>query len=138
MTFKTPAFPASVHARRLASLAFVALASAGLATGAHAQDAKAMDHSDHSMHKMAPQGAAAPANAMELTDGEVTRWNPATGKVTIRHAEIKNLDMPAMTMVFALRNPDDGAALKAGDKVRFHAESADGSLVITRIEVVAQ
>jgi Cu/Ag efflux protein CusF len=37
-----------------------------------------------------------------LTAGEITRVDARTGKLTIRHEEIKNLDMPPMTMVFAL------------------------------------
>lgn len=69
-----------------------------------------------------------------LTAGEVTRVDARTGKLTIRHEEIKNLDMPPMTMVFALSDSAQSASFKAGDKVLFHAEDKDGSLIITRIQ----
>lgn len=39
------------------------------------------------------------ANA-DFTEGEVRAVNKETGKVTLKHGEIKNLDMPGMTMVF--------------------------------------
>ena len=131
--------------------------AAGLTLATFAAQAQTMDHSshgghaDHSGHTMsaapapapAPEAAtAAPGTAADqqkvMTNGEVTRWNASTGKVTIRHEEIKNLDMPAMTMVFALKNPDDGASLKAGDKVRFHVEAVNGALLITQIEAAAK
>ena len=57
-----------------------------------------------------------------------------SGKLTIRHEEIKNLDMPPMTMVFALAESAKPAAIKAGDKVLFHAEEKEGALIITRIQ----
>ena len=89
----------------------------------------AQSHADHSLHA----SEAAPASsAAVLTDGEITRRDARTGKLTIRHGEIANLNMPAMTMVFGLAsglpNP-----WKVGDKVRFHAEEVNGELVITQI-----
>jgi Cu(I)/Ag(I) efflux system protein CusF len=35
-----------------------------------------------------------------MTVGESRKIDPANGKVTIRHEEIENLDMPRMTMAF--------------------------------------
>ena len=142
------------HSQASRALAAMTIA-AGLTLATFAAQAQTMDHSshgghaDHSGHTMsaapapAPEAAtAAPGAAAEqqkvMTNGEVTRWNASTGKVTIRHEEIKNLDMPAMTMVFALKNPDDGASLKAGDKVRFHVEAVNGALLITQIEAAAK
>ena len=142
------------HSRASRALAAMTIA-AGLTLATFAAQAQTMDHSshgghaDHSGHTMsaapapAPEAATAtPGTAADqqkvMTNGEVTRWNASTGKVTIRHEEIKNLDMPAMTMVFALKNPDDGASLKAGDKVRFHVEAVNGALLITQIEAAAK
>ena len=39
----------------------------------------------------------APATQSDLSEGEVVRWDPRTGKVTLRHGPIKNLDRPPMT-----------------------------------------
>lgn len=142
------------HSQASRALAAMIIA-AGLTFATFSAQAQTMDHSshsghaDHSGHTMsavpapAPEAAtAAPGTSAEqqkvMTNGEVTRWNASTGKVTIRHEEIKNLDMPAMTMVFALKNPDDGASLKAGDKVRFHVEAVNGALLITQIEAAAK
>ncbi|WP_406624983.1 copper-binding protein [Acidovorax sp. SDU_ACID1] len=89
----------------------------------------------HDGHDHAAPPAAAP-QAQEWSDGVVTRWDARTGKVTIRHGEIKPLSMPPMTMVFTLEDPAQGAALKPGDAVRFQARDAGGALVVTRIEAV--
>lgn len=84
----------------------------------------------------ADQVAAAPAAAAvgELTAGEVRKVDAPQGKVTIRHEPIANLDMPAMTMVFRADRPELLKDLKAGDRIRFRAESVSGALVVTRIE----
>ena len=44
--------------------------------------------------------AAANAQQADLSEGEVTRVDVAALKVTLRHGELKNLNMPPMTMVF--------------------------------------
>lgn len=76
------------------------------------------------------------ATAAAMTDGEVRKVSKDTGKITLRHGEIKNLDMPPMTMVFQVKDPSVLDKLKPGDKVRFHAEKeASGSLVVTEIEL---
>ena len=67
---------------------------------------------------------AAPA---DMTEGEVRRIDTGAGKVTIKHGEIKNLDMPPMTMVFTMAEPAMLSNLKVGDKVRFE-DSADGGV----------
>ena len=105
------------------------LLSAALATPALAQD-----HSGHAGHgSSAPTTTAEAADAM-MTAGEITRIDARNGKLTIRHEEIKNLDMPPMTMVFALAESAKPATIKAGDKVLFRAEEKEGALIITRIQ----
>lgn len=69
----------------------------------------------------------------QATEGEVKKVDLATAKVTIRHGEIKNLEMPAMTMVFRARNPTLLDGLKAGDRVDFDADKIDGQYVVTAI-----
>ncbi len=67
-----------------------------------------------------------------MTEGEVRRVEG--DKLTLKHNEIKNLDMPAMTMVFKVANPAWAAKLQPGDKVRFTAEKVGGQYTITRLE----
>jgi Cu(I)/Ag(I) efflux system periplasmic protein CusF len=68
-----------------------------------------------------------------LVDGEVTKIDKGTARITLRHGEIKKLEMPAMTMVFRVRDAKllDGVAV--GDKVRFDAEKLDGYYTVTAI-----
>ena len=80
-------------------------------------------------------GLAASAFAQALTDGEVRKVDKAVGKVTLKHGEIKNLDMPPMTMVFGVKDKALLDNIKAGDKVKFTADKdATGQYVVTSIE----
>ncbi len=72
--------------------------------------------------------------APSMTDGEVRKVDPANGKVTLKHGEIKHLDMPGMTMVFNVADKALLAKLKPGDKVRFMAVDEGGKLVVTDIQ----
>ena len=71
-----------------------------------------------------------------MTDGEVRKVDKANQKVTLKHGEIKNLDMPGMTMVFRVKEPAMLDTLAPGDKVRFQAGKVDGGFVVTAIEAV--
>lgn len=78
---------------------------------------------------------ATSAPSVDMTDGEVKKIDKSTNKITLKHGEIKNLDMPGMTMVFKIKDPAALDTLKAGDKVKFRAEKADGAIVVTEIQV---
>jgi Cu/Ag efflux protein CusF len=67
------------------------------------------------------------------TEGEVRKIDKAQAKVTLRHGEIKNLDMPPMTMVFRVKDAKVLDTLAVGDKVKFAAEEVNGQVVITQI-----
>lgn len=84
---------------------------------------------------LAAEPPATPASAADaMTDAEVRKIDPAAAKVTLRHAEIKSLDMPAMTMVFQARDKRLLDGLKVGDKVRFKAAHEGGQFIVTAIE----
>ena len=70
----------------------------------------------------------------EMTSGEVRKVDLANSKVTIKHEEIKNLDMPGMTMVFQVKDAELLAKAKVGEKIRFQAEKSGGSIVVTDIQ----
>jgi Cu(I)/Ag(I) efflux system periplasmic protein CusF len=84
----------------------------------------AQQASDHAAHH--------PAAA--LSDGEVRKVDKDANKITIKHGPLANLDMPAMTMVFQVKDPTMLNQVKAGDKVRFQAEKVGGAFTVTRIE----
>ena len=68
------------------------------------------------------------------TEGEVRKVDKSAGKITLRHGEIKNLDMPPMTMVFTAKDPALLDKVKAGDKVLFRAEKDGPTYLVTAIE----
>ena len=81
------------------------------------------------------QGVQASASAsIEMTEGEVRKVDKSAGKITVKHGEIKNLDMPPMTMVFVAGDPAMLEKVKQGDKVRFRAADKGGQLTITAIQ----
>jgi Cu(I)/Ag(I) efflux system protein CusF len=71
---------------------------------------------------------------VEMTEGEVRKVDTENQKITIKHGEIKNLDMPGMTMVFSVTDPAMLDKVKPGDKVRFMAANTDGKITVTQIQ----
>ncbi len=70
----------------------------------------------------------------EMTQGEIRKVDVDNKKITIKHGEIKNLDMPGMTMVFQVKEDTLLGKAKVGDKVRFSAEKIGGAIVVTDIQ----
>ena len=67
------------------------------------------------------------------TDGEVKKIDKAQAKITIKHGDIKNLDMPPMTMVFRVSDPKMLDSVAVGDKVRFAADKVAGNYTVTAL-----
>jgi Cu(I)/Ag(I) efflux system periplasmic protein CusF len=72
--------------------------------------------------------------ASDMTAGEVRKVDKESGKLTLKHAEIKSLDMPAMTMVFTVKDKAVLDKLQPGDKVKFKAINEGGKYTVTEIE----
>ncbi len=83
-----------------------------------------------------PRNPSALANseAADLTDAEIRRIDLEAGKITLKHAPIKELDMPAMTMVFTAKDKAMLEQFKAGDKVKFRAINDGGKYTITELK----
>lgn len=107
------------HEKHLAALLFLTTFSAG----------PGLAQQDHSAHH--PPEAA---KATDMADGEVRRVDKDAKKITLRHGEIKSLDMPPMTMVFQVNNPALLDKVQVGDKMRFRAEKSGGAYVVTDIQ----
>jgi Cu/Ag efflux protein CusF len=136
--------------RNTSAPTIAALLLAGVLGQAVAQPPETVPADEHDHHSAVAPAATAPAPAAalaapgtpastpaehsDLSEGEITRWDPRTLKVTLRHREIKNLGMPPMTMVF--RVPDAGmvGGLQPGAKVLFRAEQVNGAYVLTRLQ----
>ncbi|MEZ5739874.1 MAG: copper-binding protein [Burkholderiaceae bacterium] len=82
----------------------------------------------------AAPGAGAMGQSVTMTDGEIRRIDKGAGKLTIKHGEIKHMDMPPMTMVFEVADKQMMDGLKKGEKIRFAVEDRDGRMVITGVE----
>jgi Cu(I)/Ag(I) efflux system protein CusF len=93
----------------------------------------AADNHQHAGHGAAAAPAGAPATANDMTDGEIRKIERDTGRVTIKHGDIKNLDMPPMTMVFVAKDKAMLEGLKTGDKVQFSVVDEAGKFVLTSI-----
>jgi Cu/Ag efflux protein CusF len=68
-----------------------------------------------------------------MTNGEVTKLDKPGGRITLKHGEIKNLDMPPMTMNFRVADPQLLEGVGVGDRVRFVAERVNGQFTITAL-----
>ena len=87
--------------------------------------------SDHSAHHAEVQ-----AQAAALSEGEVRKVDKNAKKITIKHGPLTNLDMPAMTMVFQVKDSKMLEQVKTGDKIRFIAERVGGQYTVTKVEAV--
>jgi Cu/Ag efflux protein CusF len=110
--------------RQTSLLAAIALAAA-IALPAAAQ-------TDHSKHMPAQKAQAAPV----MTAGVVKKVDAARGEVTIAHDDIRNLDMPKMTMAFKVKDPAWLKKMKPGDAIRFAADMPGGELTVVAYEIV--
>ena len=110
------------HIRATSALAISALAlGIALPTSSFAQGT--MDHGKMGM-----------SQPPSMTDGEVKKVDQAAGKVTIKHGDIKHMDMPGMTMVFTAKDKAMLSSVKAGDKVKFMVVNEGGKMVLTDIQ----
>jgi len=106
----------------------VSFLGVGLAFQASADDS----HKHHAKNEVKPAAAASVA----LTDGEVRKVDKAAGKVTIKHGPMPKFDMPAMTMVYRVKDKAMLDRLKPGDKVKFDADGVGGEFTVLRLERV--
>lgn len=110
--------------RPLYSVLLLALLGAGFSTYSMAQ----MDHSQHGGPAMAQV-----STATEMEEGLIKKIDKTAGKVTLAHAAQSN-GMPAMTMVYRVKNAALLDAIKVGQKVRFATDPADAGSTIVRLE----
>lgn len=72
--------------------------------------------------------------AAEWTKGEVRRIDIENKKVTVKHEEIKSLDMPPMSMVFYVENIELLKGIKPGDRIEFTANQKGSKIFIQQIK----
>lgn len=83
----------------------------------------------------APRAQAQPAAAAaDWTEAEVRKVDREGNKLTLKHAEIKSLDMPPMTMVFVARDKAMLEGLQTGSKIRFRAGKDKGQYMVLELQ----
>jgi Cu/Ag efflux protein CusF len=85
---------------------------------------------------MPKQASAAAAENAGMTEGVVQGVDNLRGVVTLKHGDIVNMGMPAMTMSFNVADKKMLDNVKTGDKVRFHVENLNGAPTVTQIASV--
>ncbi len=83
---------------------------------------------------IAMSATAALAEEVVWTKGEVVKVDLAQSKVTVKHEEIKNLDMPGMTMVFFAPEKSVIEGLKQGDKKEFEFGDMNGRMIVKQVK----
>ncbi len=125
--------------KTITKISAAALIAAMSVATAFAQEAKHDAHDAHAAHA-APaahsghgSAHAGHGDAVEMTVGEVKKVDKEAGKITLRHGELKNLGMGAMTMVFRVQSPAMLAQIKTGDQVKFVAERVNGAITVVQL-----
>lgn len=90
-------------------------------------------YADDAHHKKGAEGSTSSA---AMAEGEIRKVDKDAKKITIKHGPLAKLDMPAMTMVFQVKDPAMLDQVKVGDKVKFDAEKVGAAFTLTKIEPV--
>jgi Cu/Ag efflux protein CusF len=86
-------------------------------------------HGGHGSHG----AAATAAKESDFVDAEVRRVDADRQRVTLRHGEIAALEMPPMTMVFAVADASWLGTLKAGDRVQVKITQRGSTYTVTAL-----
>ena len=79
--------------------------------------------------------SSAHAELAAWTLGEVKKVDVAQKKITIKHEDIKSLQMPGMTMIFHVKSTKLLEGLSADDPVKFMATQEGGRYFVTDIQL---
>lgn len=91
-----------------------------------------MDHGKMGMD----QGKMGMAATPGMTDGEIRKIDKENGKITIKHGEIKHMDMPPMSMVFNVKDKAMLDKVQVGEKIQFIVIQDAGKMVVTDIKAM--
>ena len=105
-------------------------ASAALTLAAGFATAQSHEHTQHP----APTGTPTATADAALTPGIIKKIDKEAGKLTIQHGRISNLNMPAMTMAFKVKDAAMIDQVKPGDQINFVVERVNGTLTVTRLK----
>ena len=69
----------------------------------------------------------------EWANGEIRRLDPENKRLTIKHGDIKSIDMPPMTMVFYVKESSLLEGFQVQDTVEFQAMAEGTKYIVTAI-----
>ncbi len=75
-----------------------------------------------------------PGGGLPSVHGIVKKINTASGSITLKHADIPNLEMSAMTMGFSVKDVAMLDGLAEGDHVMFQAIAEGGKFIIVSMK----
>jgi uncharacterized cupredoxin-like copper-binding protein/Cu/Ag efflux protein CusF len=130
------ALPAQAVAAAAVALPAAAVDSQAGATPADAAPAQAPLPVSQPQSQPQPQPTTPVTVSDDVSDGEIRKVDKDGKKITIRHGDLKNLNMPGMTMVFQIKDLSLLEQLKPGDKVKFRAAKTAGGFVATDVQRV--
>lgn len=96
--------------------------------------AAAMAQSDHAHHGSHGTTQTATPAASDHSEGTVRKVDKTAGKITIAHGPLPRLDMPPMTMAFAVADAAMLEQVKAGDSIRFIADKVGSTFTVVELE----
>ncbi|WP_322047625.1 copper-binding protein [Paraburkholderia sp. J67] len=108
---------------------FLILAAALCATGTYASYALAGDDMAAMNMTMKP-AASSRTSANALSGAEVVKVDAAAGMVTLKHGELANIGMPAMTMAYPASHAAIVQMAHPGEKVKVRIENVNGAPTI--------
>jgi Cu(I)/Ag(I) efflux system periplasmic protein CusF len=114
------------NALKLGVVTFALLSAGGIYANDHTVHVGGQGHTHRAEAKTTVQG--------EMADGEIRKINKSTGKITVKHGEIKSVEMPPMTMVFGVADKAMLEGLKEGDKVKFSVKQEGSNYTVTEIK----
>jgi Cu/Ag efflux protein CusF len=69
----------------------------------------------------------------EWASGEIRRLDPENKRLTIKHGDIKSIDMPPMTMVFYVKESSLLEGFQVQDTVEFQTTAEGTKYIVTAI-----
>ena len=69
-----------------------------------------------------------------MVDGEIRKVDADAAKLTIKRAELSDLSMMPMTLVFKVQDKAMLRRVAVGNKIRFAAEKVGDTLTVTALE----
>ncbi|MBE7940718.1 MULTISPECIES: copper-binding protein [Ramlibacter] len=109
------------------TLSVTTLALSCIAGGVHAQGMSLSPSAKSASTK-------AVASTLPLVNAEVRKVDEKKGLIVLKHEDIPNIAMPAMTMGFDIADKKMLNGVKAGDKVKFQAAIVGGKATVTELE----